>query len=245
MKRLMRYRGLMVLVLWQAVPIGTDQYGRTRFGIGAGAGQLEYTTISCEGDVLEAETVGFQNIAGEVEHWLVPGRLRIHASAGHQWSDSMTANGVFGTTLLAYERQRFGIGAGVTLVPGSKWFHVEDYSSGGYHPDNQVLPSGYVRIGNRDRIHFRTELFPAGVVSPAEAWRAVLGVNQFDSRKPSGFIGMGAILAAWEENESTGIVGELTAPIAPNVAVGAHAFASPGRRHPQTGLTLLVRITRD
>src|SRR5687768_8103962 len=136
MKSLMRYRGLLVIVLYQAVPIGTDEYGRTRFGFGIGGGQLEYANLSCEGNVIDSSKAGYKNAAAEVEHWMIPGKLRVHASAGYQWSDSTTSQGAFGNILLAYEHQKFGVGGGMSAIPSSHWYVIlpDDYkpiASGG------------------------------------------------------------------------------------------------------------------
>lgn len=241
MKRLMRYRGLMVIVLWQAVPIGTDEYGRTRFGFGFGAGQLEYASLACDGSVISADAAPYQTVAAEVEHWIVPGKLRFHGAGGYQFADSASSRGPFGGVLISFDSRKFGIGAGLAQIHSPGWFSSPD--AGRYVPGFEHVPTGYLRIGNRDRVHFRTDLFPVGVNTPAEAIRFVLGYNQFDARKTSGYGGLALIAASFDEPGTMGVVAEFFKPVSSNVAIGAHAFASPGYRHMQTGLSAQARIT--
>ena len=243
MKSIMRYRGLLVIVLFQAVPIGTDEYGRTRLGIGAGAGQLEYVSLGCNGEVLDDGVANYRTAAGEVEHWLAPGRVRVHAAGGYQWSDSVTSHGPFGGVIFGYERQRFGVGAGIAIMPASVWFFP--------HPDQfeprvdsnyDAMPSGYVRFGNRDLLHGRLDLFPIGTTGASEVVRMGVGYNQFNGRKSSMYLGFGVIAASLDENGSSGFIGEFFAPVSPSVALGVHGFVSPGKRNAQRGLTTMLRV---
>ena len=244
MKSLMRYRGLMVIVLFQAVPIGTDEYGRTRLGFGLGGGQLEYVSIGCDGSVIDADRAGYKNAAAEVEHWVVPGKLRMHASAGYQWSDSLTSNGAFGSMLLSYEHQKFGVGGGMSAFPASPWYFP---SPDEYRPRSEgrldFFPAAYLRLGDRDKVHFRMDVFPSGINTPAEFIRMGLGFNQFNARRASGYFGIAAVAPALDETGGTAVFGEYFRPVSPNVAVGGHGFVSAGKEHPQVGLSTQLRVT--
>ena len=244
MKSLMRYRGLLVIVLYQAVPVGSDEYGRTRLGFGIGGGQLEYANIGCDGSVIDAEAVGFKNAAAEVEHWFVPGKARVHVSGGYQWSDSLTSRGPFGSVLLSYEHQKFGVGGGMSAVPASVWFFPtpDQYE---LRSSNRVdvFPTAYLRLGDRDKVHFRMDVFPVGINTPSEVVRMGAGFNQFDARRASGYFGIAAVAASFEESGSTAIFGEYFRPISPTVAIGGHGFLSAGKEHPQVGLSTQLRVT--
>jgi hypothetical protein len=241
MKSLMRYRGLMVIALWQAVPIGTDQYGRTRLGFGLGTGQLEYATLACDGSVIDADAAPYRTVAAEVEHWVVPGKLRLHGSGGYQWADSASSRGPFGAVLLAYDGRKIGIGAGLAQIHAANWLPSPDVAR--YEPGLITLPTAYVRFGNRDRVHLRSELFPPGVHTPAEGFRLVIGYNQFDARRASGYAGLAVISASSNAEATMGIVGEFFAPVSASLALGVHGFASPGYREAQTGLAAQARLT--
>ena len=242
MKWLTRHRGLLVVVLWQTAPIGLDEQGRTRISFGFGGGQLEYARTACDGSLIESEGVAYKTAAGSVEHWIGEnGRLTV--AAGHQWSDSLSANGWYGAARISIELQKFGIGGGVGFIPAVD----EDYPSG-YEQARvlnaklQPVPSGYLRVGNKDAVHVRTELFPPSVHTSAEAWRVVVGFNQFDMTKPSGYVGIGAIVTSASEG-STGLVGGFTRPLSSSLAIGGHGFASPGKDTPQIGLTTQLQLT--
>jgi hypothetical protein len=245
MKKLMRFRGLMVIVLWQATPIGTDEYGRTRLGFGLGGGQLEYVDLGCNGEVLEHDVAKYRSAGASADHWVVPGRVRVQAAAGYQWADSVTSEGPFGGLLLAYERQRFGVGGGFAIMPASLWYFGQpfaDQTRGRVKSDYDIMPTLYIRAGNRDQLHTRLDVFPGGVTSPSEMVRIGVGYNQFDNSRPSLYFGLGAVAASLEEPGSNGLVGEYMHPVTRNVAVGVHGFASPGKRSPQAGLTTMMRI---
>ena len=233
-KLAMRCRGLLVLVLWQAVPVGTDEYGRTRLGFGVGAGQIEFTTISCEGDVLESETEAYQTAGAIIEHWLSPHRVLLRASGGHSWSDSTELHGVYGGLTLSREWQRFGIGGGIAVIPDSDFDGPEPTSG------SIVVPSLYIRGGNRDKLHARMELFPPSLQTHVVPWTLVVGYNQFARGRPSGSLGMALI---GTDDPLAGGVAEGFLPIGRNADLGVTGFLSPGREHVQGGLTAQVRFT--
>lgn len=238
-QRMTRFRGLMVLVLWQAAPVGVDENGGTRIGFGIGGGTLEYSVVSCDGSTVESRGVGYKHAAAEVEHWVTPNKVRFHASGGYQWSDSISANGPFGTFALGYEGRKFGIGAGVAFLPSSDAYF--DPAIPGDLSQAQILPSVSVRGGNRDGVHVRLELLPPAAHTPTEVFRAVIGFNRFSMTRTSGAFGLG-VVGAIDEEGSTGVVGELFHPVSPSVLLGGRAYLSPGRENPQTGLTAGVKV---
>lgn len=232
LKRLMRYRGLMVLVLWQAVP--------TRVGFGIGGGQLEYAALNCHGSVIDSDAVPYKTAAVDVEHWSGNGRLR--ANAGYQWADSASANGPFGGLLLSHEGTKFGIGGGGSFIPQS----VYDYDADGppgILSASSLMGSAYLRYGSKTGMHVRAELFPPAAHTFAEAFRIVVGFNLMGAdNKPSGSIGVGEIITS-DSHGSSGVVWDFFKPVSPSVALGMRGFASPGLQNAQLGLTTQVRVT--
>jgi hypothetical protein len=229
-----RCRGLLVLVLWQAVPVGTDEYGRTRIGFGLGAGQIEFTTISCEGDVLESQTEAYQTAGADLEHWLSPGRILLRASGGYSWSDSIPLHGPFGAVMLSREWQRFGIGGGIAFVPDTDFDGSEEVRGVG------ARPSLYIRGGNRDKLHVRMELFSPSLQTHVVPWSLVVGYNQFARGRPSGSIGMALI---GTEDPTGGGVAQGFLPVGRNADLGLTGFLSPGRENVQVGLGAQLRFT--
>ena len=228
-----RFRGLLVLVLWQAAPVGVDEYGRTRVGFGFGAGRIEYTTLTCEGDVVESQTVGYTIVGANLEHWLSARRILLRGSGGYSWSDTLNLNGPFGALTLSREWQGFGIGGGVAIVP------EPNYGSAVTTRGTQIYPSIYLRAGNRDKIHFRTEVFPPLLQTHVVPWTLMVGYNQF-GRGKSGALGFGLI---GTDNSSGGALAEGFLPVSRNADLGLSGFLSPGREKAQAGMAAQVRVT--
>jgi hypothetical protein len=233
-KLALRCRGLLVLVLWQAVPVGTDEYGRTRLGIGLGAGRIEFSTLTCEGDVIESDTHGYQTAGATLEHWLSARRVLLRASGAYSWSDSTSLHGPYGAVTLSREWQRFGIGGGIAFVPDTDFEGAEEVRSAG------ARPSAYVRAGNRDKLHVRMELFAPSLVTHVVPWSLVVGYNQFARGRPSGSLGMALI---GTEDPTGGGVAQGFLPIGRNAELGLTGFLSPGRENVQVGLGAQLRFT--
>src|SRR5207253_9995912 len=136
-RKVFRYRGAFVIVLYQAVPIGTDSAGRTRVGIGAGAASLEYANMDCAGNVLNTTDGKIGNVAAEIEHHFDHGLL-IHASVARQWADSASERGHSAAVTVGKDFRKFGIHAGVISTPRDD----------GYVKGQLTYPSGVLRFGN-------------------------------------------------------------------------------------------------
>jgi len=229
-----RSQGLLVLVLWQAAPVGTDEYGRTRLGLGLGAGRIEFSTISCEGEVLESETTDYQTAGASLEHWLAPRQLLLRASGGYSWSDSITLNGPFGALTLSREWQHFGLGGGIALVPETDFDGPESVRGVG------TRPSLYLRGGSRDKLHVRMELYAPSMQTHVVPWSLVVGYNQFTRGRPSGSLGM--VLIGTDDPVGGGVAQGFL-PVGRNTDLGATGFLSPGREKLQVGMAAQLRFT--
>ena len=240
MKSLMRYRGLLVIALWQA-PIGTDEEGRTRLGFGFGAGTLEYESLTC-GEPPAYSRIGYKQVGTEVEHFSGR-RTRLHGAAGVQWSDSSSSTGPFGAFTIGYEGRHFGIGGGIALVPAVT-STAHDSAGREFKSSTTVAaPSVSVRLGNHEKVHVRAQMYPPSVNSAAEALRVVVGYNQFSTRRPSFSIGYALIHENAAESAYPGIVAEWMQPITPRAALGLHGFSAAGKEHRNSGVTAQVKFT--
>jgi hypothetical protein len=225
MNAIVRYRSLLALALVQgAATVGRiDDPPPTRFGIGAGAGILEYLQVACDGTVLKAETAKYKNLGGEVEHWLAGSVFRVRASAGYQWADSLKSQGPVAKVLLALEGNKAGIGLGIGAVPDG------DFPPPGQDRTMrmQPFPTAYLRLGSKANTHLRAEVLPVGVQTTAELARIGVGHNQFDNRRMSGFVGLGLMASSLDtDNSPPAFVVELYRPVSPRASVGVHAFVS-------------------
>ena len=239
MNKLLRYRGLMVIVLWQATPIGTDSEGRTRLGFGLGIGQLEYERLVC-GEGASYSTTSFRHVGAEVEHFGSK-RGRIHASAGLQMSDSSSSSGLFGALLLSFEAKHFGIGGGGAVIPST----TEVARSGEdvrLEPKTIPAPSLYLRVGNHNAVHVRAEIFPPASTPAAEAIRVLVGYNRFDSSRPSVSLGYVGIIENASASIHPGFMAEWFQPVSPKAAIGLHGFTAMGTRHRNTGVSAQLKL---
>ena len=221
MKSWLRYRGLLVIVFYQAVPIGVDSEGRTRIGFGVGGGQLEYATFNCDGSLYDADAVGFRTVAADLEHR--SGKMRVTLAGGLQWADRNETRGPFAQSLLAFEGTHFGIGGGVGSVP------IEGGS---------LAPSVYLRLGRSEKVHVRSDILPPAAHAPVQILRTVIAYNQFDLNRPAGDIG----IALLENYGAAALVGSYFHPVKPGVAAGVRGFVAGGHRYGQGGLTAEVKV---
>jgi hypothetical protein len=238
MRKLLRYRGLMVIALWQA-PIGTDSEGRTRLGFGFGGGQLEYERLVC-GEPASYSPTSFRHVGAEVEHFASK-RTRVHASAGLQMSDSSSSSGLFGAFMLSFEGKHFGIGGGGAMVPSTNEFADQD-GQVRFSSATIPAPSLYLRVGNHNTVHVRAEIYPPASTSAAEAIRVVLGYNRFDSRRPSVSLGYVGILENASASMYPGLMAEWFQPVSSKAAIGLHGFTAKGTRHRNTGVSAQLKL---
>lgn len=185
--RMMRYRGLLVIVLWQTVPVSPvrDEAGRTRLAFGYANGQYEDVTLDCAGNVLQSSLVRVRSGGVAIDRW-VSDRIRVAAYGGVIAGDQEDWNGGYGGLLVAREGKNFGIGGGISSLP------IEG--------ENRTLPSLYIRAGELDRVHFRADLLPAEPNLGASGLaRAGIGFNEGLGRGASGIIGLAVCYFCLEE----------------------------------------------
>jgi hypothetical protein len=146
--------------------------GSLGFMIAGGSG--EYSVLSCNGDVLEAERVGYQAAAVQAEYDISP-RVRVEATAGVAGSDLGAFSGGFGGFQLRADWRVIGFGAGLAIAPGTDDFDPE------YSP----WPSVYLRLGSADGVHARADVFPLTALPSQHVARLGVGFNAVERQRDS------------------------------------------------------------
>jgi len=218
-------RGPLLLLLWQATAVGVqaDSAGRYRLTVGVGAGQWEERSLGCSGEVLSADPLEYRYAGAQLDAWpSTNARLSLTAGA-LSYPDARTFPVVGG--VVAAEWQRFGLGAGVMTA---EW---ADDPSG-------ILPSLYLRAGNRDRLHFRVDVYaPSATMPTTDVGRIGLGFNQGLLRGAAGFVGLG-IGPFSDESHLGGPFGEVAIPLSRGLDLSASASWRPSAQYADWGLSL-------
>ncbi len=225
-------RGPLLLLLYQAVPLGAarDSVGRYRMTFGFGAGQWENEQFDCAGDLVSAARVPYRSGGVQLDAWPGP-RLRITTFDGTFRPTANTPTyetpdyyGPFYGFQVAFEGQHVGLGLGLT--------HVSGY-------DGLNGPSIYLRGGNIDGAHFRADLFPPTTVLGSTGWlRAGVGFGDGHVRATSGFVGI-ALPPAY--NQKAMLTGSIRVSIAQHLAVQMDGIVGPGEQYSQRGAALALR----
>ena len=166
----------VLLLLWQIVPMDVhrDGPGPIRLGFGGGAGDVAFRdAMTCAGESVY-EPVQYTGWGGTAEVWAGDG-LRFHAAAGQVRDGTIERNGVFGAAQGVLERKNFGVGVGVASFGGigRSW-----------------SPSGSLRLGPLDRVHFRADYgFPETTMGLTGLPRVGVALNQGRERRLRVFSG--------------------------------------------------------
>ncbi|MBR9989546.1 MAG: hypothetical protein KFH98_07310 [Gemmatimonadetes bacterium] len=223
LNRAVRYRGMLVLVIWQA-PIQPVVRPDGSLGILIGSGADEYVQLACDGSLISSEPVKYRVAAVEADYDITP-RVRADAMAGIMRSDRELHDGGFGTVRLRADWKKVGVGFGVAVSPA-----FEEYGGG-----TTTWPSAYVRGGSAEGLHARWEMFPPSVFAAQQSGRLGLGYNAVLRDRPSGFIGA-AVLGG--DLESVGIAADLSVPVADRFAIRLDGHYSPGHGNPIAGIAV-------
>lgn len=167
--RAFRYRGLLVLVLWQ-VPVRPTVRSNGSIGFMVGGGVDEYSVLSCEGDVVEATRKPYRVAAVEAD-LNISRVVRLEGVAGRMSSDFDSHAGSFGGGLLRADYKRLGFGGGVIFMP------YQDSESGW---NITRAPAAYLRVGNAAGAHLRADIAPPTALGPQQLFRIGVGLNAVD-----------------------------------------------------------------
>lgn len=228
---ILKYRGLMVLVLWQTVPLPlkVDSTGHVQLSLGVGAGQWEEVQTDCEGNVTSTRPHQFTGGGAQIDAWPTHG-VRLTGFGGAIRSDTAgwnRWNGAYYGGLAALELQHFGVGGGGVVTPlADHW------------------PLVYLRLGNRDVLHFRTEaLPPSPPLAGTGTFRMGLGYGLGHLRRVGGQAGVAFCQAACDDDTNTASVyGELHVPWGSRFDLELRGLLGPGQKDPNTGIAIGGRI---
>lgn len=157
--------------------------GGLRLGIGGAIGSYEERSVNCEGDVISRERRRFKTLGAEASGRIAP-LIRITGHAGHIWTSSEAGSalappfqGFFGGIVGGLDEKNLAMGIGLSTAPGA----VDSVNN---EMSNRILPMGFVRLGELDRLHFRVELGGPPIPGAApELGRAGLGFRLGDRRR--------------------------------------------------------------
>jgi len=221
-------RGPLLLLLYQAVPVqaARDSLGRHRIAVGYGMGQWEHEVFNCNGEFVRSAKIPYHSAGLEIDEWMTP-RFRITGFGGTYRptvdADTPDYAGPFGGAQAAFEGQHFGIGVGFTHLSGS---------------DGGTAPSVYLRGGNLDGVHFRTDFLPpTATLGSIGMARIGAGFGDGHLRRTSGFLG----IALGPYSDKAALTGSIRFFIANGLAVQADGIVGPGRQYGQGGAALALR----
>lgn len=218
-----RYRGLLVLVLWQ-VPVQPVIRPNGSLGFMIAGGSGEQAQLSCDGSVISSDRVGYRAAALEADYDLSP-TVRVEAGAGVAGSDYGSHRGGFGGLRLRADWRGFGLGGGFAVAPGT-----DDYDA-----DSSIWPSVYLRVGGAQGAHFRADVFPTSALAAQHVVRIGAGVNAVDRSRVSGFVGLAGIGLG---EGASGVAGELTVPMSSGFALRAEGHYAAGEERDVYGMAV-------
>ncbi len=223
-----RYRGLLVVVLWQTVPnpVAVDSTGRIQGVLGFGAGEYEVVRTDCNsGEQLDTGKSKFEGGGVQIDAW--PSRnFRVTGFGGSIRSDSARFDGPYYGALVALELQDIGAGLG-----------------GALGPEDRGMPAIYIRVGNRDALHARFDMAPPNPPFGASgAARGGLGYHLGHLRGLGGFGGLAFCHAPCDGNSRAALFAEVRIPIGSTFDLELRGLGGKGQDHSNTGLAVAGRL---
>ncbi len=220
--------GPVLLLVYQTAPIhvAPDSSGRYRLSFGYGEGQYEMQHFNCAGELTGVDAMPFRTTGVQMDAW-PSDRVRLSGFGG-SITEGGRARG-YGGLVLALEQQSWGVGGGGVRMGGRT-------THGG---SGVTYPSGYLRFGNIDRLHFRTDMLaPSPVYPSAGVMRLGLGYNQGRLDGVGAFLGLSVAGTDPEPDGEvgTGPFGELRVPVAGGFGLLLQGAWRPSRQFPDWGL---------
>ena len=169
-QRIRKFRGLMVIMLWQAAPpvTVTESGGRMQYGFGYGQGRIDdilFAGGGCDAPPAEPERETYRpkSVGVSVSGWSSP-RLRLSGAFAMTSADTASLSGANAKAIVAGEWRMFGAGAGFSAD-----------ASG-------LLPGVYLRTGPLEKLHARLDFPDVSLpVSSTGVGRAGIAYNQTDT----------------------------------------------------------------
>jgi hypothetical protein len=236
LQRFWKYRGLMVIVLWQAAPqiTRTESGGRVQYGLGYGEGRIDdvFFTGGCETGEPSVEHVVThrpKSVGASVSYW-DSRRVRFGGAATVTSADTDSLSGVAVKGIFAGEWKWFGVGAGG--VAGS----------------SQALPGLYLRAGQLRSFHLRAEVPDLSLpVSSTGVGRVGLAYNEAGDGGVGFFLGIPLCYTACHYSEG-GVRGDLRVPLSSHFDVAlsgfTHSNEGSDRRNKFWGVAIAGQIRK-
>jgi hypothetical protein len=246
-RRATRYRGLLVIVLWQA-PVGPYAGPDGSVGMMFGGGLDQYVTeFGCGGPTATA-TQKYRVAALEFDHDLGT-TVRLEAVAGgiawepqsqSAWRTAHKSSGGFGHVHLRKDWPKWGLGAGILVLPNMN----HDIDAGNIDPasGHTARPSGYLRVGSAERLHARLDLAPPNATGSQVPARAGVAWNATRRDRPAWFVGFAA-LGSSPELLGDGAAAEATLPVTGRASVRLLAHYGSGFDKAMSGVAVGGRFS--
>ena len=210
-QRFRKYRGLMVIMLWQAAPpvTVTESGGRMQYGFGYGQGRIDeifFEGGGCDAPPAEPrlETHRPRSAGVSISGWSSR-RLRLAGAFAATSADTATLSGAQAKGIIAGEWRMFGAGAGFSAD-----------ASG-------LLPGVYFRAGPLESLHARLDFPDVSLpVSSTGVGRAGIAYNQTDTGFGA-FVGVPICYTFCNYGEG-GLRADVRIPIGPSFDLNLSGF---------------------
>jgi hypothetical protein len=212
-----RYRGMLVIALWQA-PAPTIGPGGS-VGLFYGSGLDEVVGLSCDS---RNRGIAYRSAAAEFDYSLTS-ELRLDATLQRYTSDE-AANTTAGAVQLRGDWPWAGAGAGLAIAPRF---------DGAMELTPPVRPSLYLRLGPAERLHARADMWPAHAFGTQQVLRFGAGWNATRRDRVSAFVGAAMI---GSDGDGDGVAAELTVPVHERAALRVIGHTGNGVDHRISGL---------
>lgn len=221
----------MMILLVEAMPLAVVEKspGKYRLSLGASAGDYEYKSFDCDGSLINAGPVQFNNAGAKIEVW--GKKARISVFGGRIFSDATETGpvaedyeGTFGGVLVAGEWEKFGLGLGVVNISGGDGF---------------IAPAFYLRGGKLDHLHLQLDLFPPSEIMGNMGWaRFGLGTKRV-------LVGIAMLPFTYVDQFEPRVFAEVQVPFSPRLEFLIGGQLGAGENRAQWGLGSGIRIFLD
>jgi hypothetical protein len=224
-RRALRYRGMLVIVLWQA-PVGPRPGPDGSIGIFFGSGFDEVVDFSCDSPA-RTRGISYRTAAVEADYNVTP-ELRIEAAL-EAYSSDEAMNSLAGAVQFRGDWRWLGAGAGVALVPA--FDPVMDLTG--------PAPSVYLRLGAAEQLHARADLWPARALGTQQVFRLGVGWNATRRDRVSALAGTALI---GSNGDGDGFFGEVSIPAGDRAALRVVGHTGSGLDNRISGLAVGARF---
>jgi len=200
------------------VAVVRDSSDRLQISLVTGAARYESKHFGCSGELLSAYPVDVTSTGARVDYWPGNGSVRISGAGGRIGEHSPDRGaediaGPYGGIQLAWEGRSVGLGAGFTRISGE---------------DGLSLPSGYLRIGDLNGVHFQADMLPPSESLGITGWCRV-GVG-FDKGPlaPGYMVGLSFLPFSYSEQVEPRVFGDFHFPVSRRVDILARGQFGPG-----------------